>query len=135
MSFENPRAPYGVQQGTRPEIQIRVDVHTASLGDDRHEVVLDINVEAKAEDSPVFLVELAYGWICWRLFGGRRSLLGAIVVLNLLDIPLMFPQPGTGAMLSAHPAILPALILVQIIASWAAVWWLSRPGETPRASL
>ena len=61
MSFENPRAPYGVQQGTRPEIQIRVDVRTASLGDDRHEVVLDINVEAKAEDSPVFLVELAYG--------------------------------------------------------------------------
>ena len=38
MSFENPRAPYGVQQGTRPEIQIRVDVRTASLGADRHEV-------------------------------------------------------------------------------------------------
>ena len=36
-------------------------MRTASLGDDRHEVVLDINVEAKAEDSPVFLVELAYG--------------------------------------------------------------------------
>ena len=49
------------QATTRPEIQIRVDVRTASLGDDRHEVVLDINVEAKAEDSPVFLVELAYG--------------------------------------------------------------------------
>jgi hypothetical protein len=80
------------------------------------------------------LVELAYGWVCWRLFGGRRSLLGAIVVFNLLDIPLMFPQPGTGAMLSAHPAILPALILVQIIASWVAVWWLSLPKEIPRSS-
>lgn len=81
------------------------------------------------------LVELAYGWVCWWLFGGRRGLLGAIVVFNLLDIPLMFPQPGTGAMLSAHPAILPALILVQIVASWVVVWWLSSPREAPRDSL
>ena len=61
MSFENPRAPFGVQQGTRPEIQIRVDVRTADLGESRHEVVLDINVEAKADANPVFLVELSYG--------------------------------------------------------------------------
>ena len=61
MSFENPRAPYGVQQGARPEIQIQVDVHTAPAGPDRHEVVIDINVEAKTDDGPVFLVELAYG--------------------------------------------------------------------------
>ena len=61
MSFENPRAPFGVQQGVRPEIQIRVDVATADLGSDRHEVVIEINVEAKSDDGPVFLVELAYG--------------------------------------------------------------------------
>ena len=39
MSFENPRAPLGVQQGVRPEI----------------------NVDARAEEQPVFLVELSYG--------------------------------------------------------------------------
>ena len=62
LSFENPRAPLGLQQGQpRPEIQIQVDVHTAPAGPDRHEVVIDINVEAKTDDGPVFLVELAYG--------------------------------------------------------------------------
>ena len=61
MSFENPRAPLGLQQNTRPEIQIRVDVRTAEMGDGRYEVVIDINVDAKAGDAPVFLVELSYG--------------------------------------------------------------------------
>jgi preprotein translocase subunit SecB len=61
LSFENPRAPHGLQQGTRPEIQIRVDVRTADIGEGRYEVVVDINVDAKAEDAPVFLVELSYG--------------------------------------------------------------------------
>lgn len=61
MSFENPRAPLGLQQNTRPEIQIRVDVRTAELSDGRYEVVIDINVDAKTGDAPVFLVELTYG--------------------------------------------------------------------------
>jgi preprotein translocase subunit SecB len=61
MSFENPRAPAGLQQNTRPEIQIRVDVRTAEHGEGRYEVVIDINVDARAGDGPVFLVELAYG--------------------------------------------------------------------------
>jgi preprotein translocase subunit SecB len=61
MSFENPRAPGGLQQNVRPEIQIRVDVRAAEVGGGRHEVVIDINVDAKAGDEPVFLVELSYG--------------------------------------------------------------------------
>ena len=50
-----------MQQDTRPEIQIRVDVRTAEMSDGRYEVVIDINVDAKAGDAPVFLVELSYG--------------------------------------------------------------------------
>ena len=62
MSFENPRAPLRPAAGhARPEIQIRVDVRTAEIGDGRYEVVIDINVDAKAGDAPVFLVELSYG--------------------------------------------------------------------------
>jgi preprotein translocase subunit SecB len=61
MSFENPRAPVGLQQNVRPEIQIRIDVRTAPIGEDRHEVVIDINVDAKAGEAQVFLIELAYG--------------------------------------------------------------------------
>ncbi len=61
MSFENPRAPQGLQQNARPEIQIRVDVRSAEQGDGRYEVVIDINVDAKTSEGPVFLVELTYG--------------------------------------------------------------------------
>ena len=61
LSFENPRAPAGLQQNARPEIQIRVDVRTAEVADSRHEVVIDINVDARSHDGPVFLVELTYG--------------------------------------------------------------------------
>jgi preprotein translocase subunit SecB len=62
LSFENPRAPYGAQLGqTRPEIQIQVDVRVAQLGEGQHEVVVDLNIDAKAGENQVFLVELAYG--------------------------------------------------------------------------
>jgi preprotein translocase subunit SecB len=62
LSFENPRAPYGAQLGqTRPEIQIQVDVRVTQLGEGQHEVVVDLNIDAKTGENQVFLVELAYG--------------------------------------------------------------------------
>ena len=73
------------------------------------------------------LVELAYGVACWWIFRGKVGLLAAIVIFNVLNIPLMFPQPGSGATLRAQPDILPAVILAQIIATWLAVWWLASP--------
>ncbi len=63
---------------------------------------------------------------CWLLFRGRAGLLIAIVVFNLSDLPLMFPRPGAGAMLAEHPAVLPTVILFQIILTWLAVWYLAR---------
>jgi hypothetical protein len=76
-------------------------------------------------------VELFYGIACWAIYRGRVGLLVGIVVFNLLNIPLMFPQPGSGATLAAHPAILPTIILVQIVATWVVVWWWSRPPGPP----
>jgi hypothetical protein len=72
-------------------------------------------------------VELLYGVACWAIYRGRVGLLVGIVVFNLLNIPLMFPRAGSGATLAAHPAILPTIILVQIVATWVVVWWWSRP--------
>jgi hypothetical protein len=81
------------------------------------------------------IVELAYGAACWRIFRGRVGLLVAIVTLNLLNIPLLFPSPGAGATLAAHPAVLPTIILVQIVVTWIAIWWMSRqPRETRSAT-
>ena len=62
-----------------------------------------------------------------RLGASGSGLLAAIVIFNVLNIPLMFPQPGSGATLRAQPDILPAVILAQIIATWLAVWWLASP--------
>jgi hypothetical protein len=72
------------------------------------------------------LVELLYGTVCWFIFGGGRGLLLAIVGLNLMDIPLMFPRPGTGAMLAERPSVLPTIILGQILLTWLAVWYFAR---------
>jgi preprotein translocase subunit SecB len=64
LSFENPRAPQSlIQQSTQPSVDINVDVKAQNLGPDVFEVILTINATAKAQDQPVFLVELAYGTV------------------------------------------------------------------------
>ena len=64
LSFENPKAPFGLQQqDARPEIQIRVDVRAQQLNAEQFEVLLEVNVDAKASNENVFLVELHYGGI------------------------------------------------------------------------
>ena len=64
MSFENPKAPRGLQaNATRPEIQIRVDVAAKPMSDGHYEITLQLNVEAKSGEETVFLMELAYAGI------------------------------------------------------------------------
>jgi hypothetical protein len=72
------------------------------------------------------LVELLYGTMCWLIFGGGKGLLVAIVGFNLMDIPLIFPRPGTGAMLAERPFVLPTIILAQMVLAWLAVWYFAR---------
>jgi preprotein translocase subunit SecB len=60
-SFENPRAPQSlIQQPAQPEVAINVDVTAHNLNPDTYEVVLTINVTARMQEEPVFLVELIY---------------------------------------------------------------------------
>ena len=64
LSFENPRAPQSlIQQSAQPSVDINVDVKAQNLGPEVFEVILTINVTARVEDQPVFLVELAYGTV------------------------------------------------------------------------
>jgi preprotein translocase subunit SecB len=61
LSFENPRAPQSLIQPTaQPDVAINVDVKARNLGAEVFEVVLTVNVNARAQNEPVFLVELAY---------------------------------------------------------------------------
>jgi preprotein translocase subunit SecB len=62
LSFENPKAPYGLATGqARPEIQINVDVQVGQLAQEQFEVVLQLNIQARSGEESVFLVELTYG--------------------------------------------------------------------------
>ena len=64
LSFENPRAPQSlIQQATQPSVDINVDVKAQNLAPEVFEVVLTINVTARTQNDPVFLVELAYGTV------------------------------------------------------------------------
>lgn len=73
-----------------------------------------------------FVVELAFCIACWKLFDGSRGLLIGIVVFNLLNLPLMFPGQATFATLVQHPFALQTVILIDVIATAATVWWFGR---------
>ena len=89
LSFENPRAPLGLQQGQpRPEIQIQVDVRATQLGESQFEIVIELNANAKSGESQVFLVELSYGG----LFQLANIPAEAMQQLLLIQCPtLLFP--------------------------------------------
>src|SRR5215472_16887676 len=61
LSFENPRAPQSLTQPTAsPDVAINVDIKARNLSPAVFEVVLTVNVDARAQNEPLFLVELAY---------------------------------------------------------------------------
>ena len=63
LSFENPRAPLTLTQNQRPEISVRVDTRAQPLQDDRYEVAIQLNIDAKAGDEAVFVLELSYAGV------------------------------------------------------------------------
>lgn len=63
-----------------------------------------------------FALEIAYGVVCWRVYGGNRSLLAMIVLGNLANITLFSAAiPGPEQYLAGHPLMLVTLIAVQIV--------------------
>jgi preprotein translocase subunit SecB len=89
LSFENPRAPQSlIQQSTQPQVDINVDVKARNLGPDVFEVILTINATARAQDEPVFLVELAYGTVVTV----KSAAPDALTALILVETPrIVFP--------------------------------------------
>ena len=89
LSFENPRAPMGLQPGQpRPEIQIQVDVQARQVGEEQFEVSLELNAEAKSGENTVFLMELTYGGV----FALANIPTDSLQPLLLIECPrLLFP--------------------------------------------
>jgi preprotein translocase subunit SecB len=60
LSFENPNAPAVYQWQGQPQMDVQFNIGTQPVGQDVHEVVLKIEVEAKGNDGVAFRIELLY---------------------------------------------------------------------------
>jgi preprotein translocase subunit SecB len=56
-SFESPNGPFVNTEG-QPAVNLNISTRASALAQDVHEVVLQINLEAKAGDRTVWLLEL-----------------------------------------------------------------------------
>ena len=88
LSFENPNAPAIYQNPTAPAIDVQFNIASAQVGDDVYEVVLRIEVSAKADETVAFLVDLSYAG----LFGLRNFPVEHLQAFLLAEAPrLIFP--------------------------------------------
>ena len=77
-----------------------------------------------------FLVEMAYGILCWRVYRGGRGLLALVVAGNLANLSLLSAAvPGPEALLAGHPLTVVTLIAAQIVVTLVLVGMLSRRAE------
>jgi preprotein translocase subunit SecB len=89
LSFENPNALSALTPtGKAPKLDVSVGVNARNLGEDNHEVELQITARANRDDSVVFLVELKYAGV-FNITGLPAEQLQAVV---MVECPrLLFP--------------------------------------------
>jgi hypothetical protein len=69
-----------------------------------------------------FVLELAYGFLCWRVARGGRALLAVILLFNLANLSILSPSvPGPEALLAGRPTWIVLFIAVQIVVTLALV--------------
>lgn len=61
LSFENPRAPESLQGGTRPDVELGVDLNARGRPDGLFELDLKLNVTSTNDGETQFAIELLYG--------------------------------------------------------------------------
>lgn len=65
LSFESPSSPkIFMSQMQQPNVNANFNVAANEVGEDLHEVVLSIEINAEIDGEPVFVTELAYAGIC-----------------------------------------------------------------------
>lgn len=61
LSFESPRAHGFGEFGESPELAVGVDVDVTSKGEDLHEVILNLEIQARSGAVIIYHFELSYG--------------------------------------------------------------------------
>ena len=74
-----------------------------------------------------FVVELAYGVVCWRLYRGGHGLLALVVLGNLANVSLLSAAiPGPEVFLAGRPLMVVSLVAVQIVVTLVLTGMLAR---------
>lgn len=77
-----------------------------------------------------FVLELAYGIACWRIYRGGRGLLALVVLANLANLSLFSSAiGGPEERLAGHPLLIVTFVLVQIVVTLWLVAVLARGVE------
>jgi preprotein translocase subunit SecB len=88
LSFENPNAPAVYQWQGQPQMDVQFNIGTQPVGQDVHEVVLKVEIEAKGNEGVAFRIELLYAG----LFALRNIPTEQLQPFLLAEAPrLLFP--------------------------------------------
>jgi preprotein translocase subunit SecB len=88
LSFENPNAPAVYQWQGQPNMDVQFNIGTQAVGQDVHEVVLKVEIEAKGNEGVAFRIELLYAG----LFALRNIPADQLQPFLLAEAPrLLFP--------------------------------------------
>jgi membrane-bound metal-dependent hydrolase YbcI (DUF457 family) len=85
------------------------------------------------ESAPLaaFIVELAYGIVCWAFYRGSRGLLAVIIIGNFANLSLLSPAiPGPEHYLAGRPMLIVTVVLVQIVATLLLVRLFARRADS-----
>jgi preprotein translocase subunit SecB len=85
-SFEAPNGPFVANTTGNPTVNLNISTRTTALSQEVHEVVLQVNLEAKAGDKVVWLLELqqAGAFLVRGLAGNDLNHVFSIIAPNYL---------------------------------------------------
>ena len=88
LSVENPSAPQVFSWQVQPSLDVQFNIAVNPAGENVHEVVLKIEISARSDNGPHFMVDLSYAG----LFGLRNLPDEALQPFILIEAPrLLFP--------------------------------------------
>ena len=83
LSFESPSAPkIFMSQMKQPNVNANFNVAANDLGNDLHEVVLSVEINAEQDNEKVFMAELAYAGIC-QVKGATQDVLRQALMIEV----------------------------------------------------
>src|SRR6266700_3162931 len=81
----------------------------------------------EAAPFAAFIIEFAYGILCWRVYRGGRGLLALIVICNLANLSFLSPAiPGPEYYFAGLPLVVVTVVFVQIVVTLVLIGVLAR---------